>query len=46
MGIKNFLELFQFREDEFDDEQFEEDDRTLSLNLDSAKRDYDEEDEF
>jgi hypothetical protein len=28
MGIKNFLELFQFKEDEeFDDEQFDEDDR-------------------
>ncbi len=46
MGIKNFLELFQFREDEFDDDQFDEDDRTLSLNLDSAKREYEEEDEF
>ncbi|MBE5935952.1 MAG: cell division protein SepF [Lachnospiraceae bacterium] len=47
MGIKNFLELFQFREDEFDDEQFDEDDRTLSLNLDSTKQSYDdEEDEF
>ena len=46
MGIKNFLELFQFREDEFDDDQFDEDDRTLSLNLDSAKREYEDEDEF
>ena len=45
MGIKNFLELFQFREDEFDDEQFEEDDRSLSLNLDSVKRDYEEDDD-
>ena len=28
MGIKNFLELFQFKEDEeFDDEQFDEDNR-------------------
>ena len=47
MGIKNFLELFQFREDEFDDEQFDEDDRTLSLNLDSVNADFDDdEDEF
>ena len=46
MGIKNFLELFQFRDDEFEDDQFEDDDRELSLNLDSAKHDYDEEDNF
>ena len=47
MGIKNFLELFQFREEDFeDDDQFEEDDRALSLNLDSAKHDYDDDDEF
>ena len=46
MGIKNFLELFQFRDDEFEDDQFEDDDRELSLNLDSAKHDYEDEDEF
>ena len=46
MGIKNFLELFQFRDDEFEDDQFEDDDRELSLNLDSAKHDYDQEDSF
>ena len=46
MGIKNFLELFQFREDEeFEDEQFEDDDRDFSHTSDIEKPSYNN-DEF
>ena len=45
MGIKNFLELFQFKdEDDFDDDQFEEDDREISLELNNLKNDDDDDD--
>ena len=41
MGIKNFLELFQFREDEdFEDEQFEDDERDFSHTSDIDKTSY------
>lgn len=47
MGIKNFLELFQFREDEdFEDEQFEEDDRDFLQNSNSENDSFNVDDEF
>ena len=47
MGIKNFLELFQFRDDEdFDDDQFEEDDREFSHTSNIEKPSYNNNDDF
>lgn len=47
MGIKNFLELFQFKEDEeFDDEQFDEDDRDFPHSSSIEKNSYDNTDDF
>lgn len=47
MGIKNFLELFQFKEDEeFDDEQFDEDDRDFPHSSSIEKNDYESADDF
>ena len=47
MGFKNFLELFQFRDDEdFDDDQFEEDDRDFLQEDKSDKSNLENDDEF
>lgn len=47
MGIKNFLELFQFKEDEeFDDEQFDEDDRDFPHSSSIEKNNYESTDDF
>ena len=47
MGIKNFLELFQFREvEEFEDEQFEDDDREFSHTSNIEKPSYNNNDDF
>lgn len=47
MGIKNFLELFQFKEDEeFDDEQFDEDDRDFPHSSSIEKTSYESTDDF
>ena len=47
MGIKNFLELFQFKEDEeFEDEQFEDDDREFSHTSNIEKPSYNNNDDF